>query len=144
MLQKSTYFPSRRERPQATFLKSKIPFSWPSIPVIVPHRLRRKLRSRLRSRQSPASSLASLQTSISPADTLRSLRAHRWSYYDGHYLVLIVLGIFSLCIIESPGPIFKTFVATLLMTSLLLPITRQFFLPFLPIASWLILFFACR
>ncbi|KAI9834247.1 MAG: hypothetical protein M1819_003085 [Sarea resinae] len=130
--------------PQTTFTKSKVPFSWPSMPSFVPYRLRRKLRSKLRSRQSPASGLATLQTSFSPADTLRSLRAHRWSYYDGQYLILMIFGIFSLCIIETPGPLFKTFVATLLLTSLTLPITRQFFLPFLPIACWLILFYACR
>ncbi|KAI9680741.1 MAG: Aureobasidin resistance protein Aur1 [Caeruleum heppii] len=143
-MKKSTYFPSRRDRPGTTFIQSKIPFSWPSIPVIVPHRIRRKLRSRLRSRQSPASSLASLNTSFSPADTLRSLRAHRWSYYDGQYLLLIILGIFSLSIAEAPGPLAKTLLATLIITSLVLPITRQFFLPFMPVASYLILFFACR
>lgn len=118
--------------------------SWlPSIPTIIPHRFRRKLRSKIRSRQSPATSLASLETSFSPADTLRSLRAHRWSFYDGQYLILIVLGIFSLSIIASPGPIFKTTVATLLLISLLLPVTRQFFLPFLPIITWLVWFYAC-
>jgi hypothetical protein len=31
-----------------------------------------------------------------------------------------------------------------LLLSLVLPITRQFFLPFLPIAAWLIFFYACR
>ncbi|KZF21932.1 aureobasidin resistance protein Aur1 [Xylona heveae TC161] len=114
------------------------------MPVIVPHRFRRKLRSKLRSRQSPASSLASLQTSFSPADTLRSLRAHRWSYNDGQYLLLIIIGIFSLCVIETIGPMAKTLISTLLLTSLILPVTRQFFLPFLPIAGWLVLFYACR
>ncbi len=81
---------------------------------------------------------------MSPADTIRALRRHRWSFYDGQYLVLAVLGIFSLCIIESPGPLVKTVIATLLMTSLIIPLTRQFFLPFLPIISWLVLFYACR
>lgn len=127
------------------FPKPKIPFTWPSIPsFVVPHRMRRKLRSQLRSRQSPASSLASLQTSWSPKDTIRSLRSHRWSFYDGQYLVLLILGIFSLCVIETPGALAKTTVSTLLIISLILPISRQFFLPFLPIASWLVLFYAAR
>ena len=142
----SIFYPSKRAdlgNGSNAYIRAKIPFSWPSIPVIIPHRLRRRLRSRLRSRQSPASSLSSLQTSFSPSDTLRSLRSHRWSYTDGQYLILVILGIFSLCIIEHPGPATKTFVATLLMTALILPITRQFFLPFLPIATWLTLFFAC-
>lgn len=143
----SQYFSLRDDTTQRFFTKSKIPLSWPTLPTILPHRLRRKFRStrsKIRSRQTPTSSITSLQTSFNPADTLRSLRTHQWSYYDGQYLLLAVLGIFSLCIIEHPGPFVKTLVATLLMTSLILPITRQFFLPFLPIATWLIFFFACQ
>lgn len=136
-------FPSRKDL-QNTYNKAKLPFSWPaSIPAIIPHRIRRKLRSKIRSRQSPTSSLAALQTSWSPADTLQSLRKHRWSYYDGQYLLLLVLAIFSLCIIPSPGPLTKTAISALFLTSLILPITRQFFLPFTPIAGWLVLYYAC-
>ncbi|KAL8695342.1 MAG: hypothetical protein Q9218_000101 [Villophora microphyllina] len=94
-------------------------------------------------RQSPSSSFADIDWSFSPADTLRSLRAHRWSFYDGQYLILIILGIFSLCIIAHPGPLVKTGISTLLLLSLILPITRQFSLPFLPIATWLTFFYAC-
>ncbi|PUU79668.1 hypothetical protein B9Z19DRAFT_1100716 [Tuber borchii] len=115
---------------------------WPSIPGF--HRVRRKFASRVRSGQSPTSSLAKLQTSYDPADTIRALRAHRWSYWDGQYLFLVILGIFCLSVIETPGAIIKTLISTLLITSLILPITRQFFLPFLPIAGWLVLFYACR
>ena len=141
MMKKS--FPSRKEF-QKTYSQAKLSFSWPpSLRAIIPHRIRRKLKSKIRSRQSPSSSLASLQTSLSPADTLRSLRAHRWSYYDGQYLILIILGIFSLSIIPSPGPIIKTAISTLMLISLILPATRQFALPFMPIASWLIFFYAC-
>lgn len=35
-------------------------------------------------------------------------------------------------------------VATLIGTSLILPITRQFFLPFMPIAAYLIWFYSAR
>lgn len=132
---------------QRFFSKPKFPVSWPSIPTFVPHRIRRKFRStrsKIRSRQAPSSSLTSLQTSFNPADTLKALRMHQWSPYDAQYILLAIIGIFALSIIQSPGPMVKTLVATLLMTSLLLPITRQFFLPFLPIAGWLILFFACQ
>ncbi|KAK5942451.1 Phosphatidylinositol:ceramide phosphoinositol transferase (IPC synthase) [Knufia obscura] len=45
---------------------------------------------------------------------------------------------------ETPGPLVKTAVVTLLLTSTLIPITRQFFLPFIPIAAYLIWFYACR
>ena len=132
------------DQPQSAFSKSNITFPWRTIKLLVPYRLRRKLRSKLRSRQSPASSITALQTSFSPADTLRSLQSHRWTVYDGQYLILAILGIFSLCIIEFPGALVKTVVASLLLFSLILPITRQFFLPFLPIAAWLIFYYACR
>lgn len=145
----STYFSLAGDEnsTQRFFTRSKIPLSWPSLPVLLPHRLRRKFRStrsKIRSRQTPTSSIAALNTSFSPADTLRSLRTHHWSYYDAQYLFLAVLGIFALSIIESPGALVKTIVATLLLTSLIIPITRQFFLPFLPIAAWLIFFFSCQ
>lgn len=134
---------SWKDHPQKYFGKVQVTLPWKSIQLIFPHRVRRRLRSKLRSRVSPASSISTLQTSFSPFDTLKSLQAHRWSVYDGQYLILIVLGVFSLCIIESPGPLAKTMVALGLIGSLLFPATCQFFLPFLPIACWLIFFYAC-
>lgn len=136
--------PSSWNDPHGALSKAQSIVPWRSIQILVPHRLRRKLRSKIRTRQSPASSITTLQTSFSPADTLRSLQSHRWTIYDGQYLILAIMGIFSLCIIESPGALAKFIVATLLLTSLVLPITRQFFLPFLPIAAWLIFFYACQ
>lgn len=124
------------------YVKNTIQVPWRSIQLLVPHRLRRKLRSKLRTRVSPASAITTLQTSFSPADTLRSLQSHRWTVYDFQYLLLAVVGLFSLCIIEAPGALVKFAVATLILTSLVLPITRQFFLPFLPIAAWLIFFYS--
>jgi inositol phosphorylceramide synthase catalytic subunit len=138
----STTLPSWKDRHQGTFSKFHLKVPWRSIQLLVPHRLRRKLRSKLRNRQSPASSLTTLQSSFSPTHTIRALQSHRWSLYDGQYLLLAFLGIFSLCVIQSPGALVKTVVATLLLTSLVLPITRQFFLPFLPIPAWLIFFYA--
>lgn len=136
-------FPSRKDH-QNTYSKAKLPFSWPaSIPTIIPHRIRRKLRSKVRSRQSPSSSLSALQTSWSPADSIQALHEHRWSYYDGQYLLLLVIAIYSLCMIPSLGPLVKTVISALFLTALILPITRQFFLPFTPIAGWLILYDAC-
>ena len=141
-MKKSTF--SSRSGFQETYSKAKFPFSWrPSMPSLIPRRIRRKLRSKVRSRQSPSSSLTSLQTSFSPADTLRSLRAHRWSFYDGQYLILIVLGIFSLCMIPSPGPIVKTAISTVVLVALILPVTRQFLLPSLSIWTWLTFYYAC-
>jgi len=113
----------------------------------IPRAIRRRLRStrsKIRSRQTPTSSIAALETSFNPAKTLRSLRAHKWSAYDAQYLFLAAVGIFSLCMIRTPGPLVKTMVAMGFLTSLTIPITRQFFLPFAPIAGWLILFYASQ
>lgn len=135
------FFSQRRD---SQYTKLNFPFPLPtSIPSLIPHRIRRKFRSKVRSRQSPTSSVTELKTSLHPADTLIALRRHKWSLWDGQYLVLTVLGIFSLCMIPSPGPFVKTAVATLLLTSLILPLTCQFFLPFLPIITWLVWFYAC-
>jgi hypothetical protein len=140
----NTTLPSWKDRTQNQFGKLQIQVPWRSIQLLVPHRMRRKIRSKLRSRISPTSSISSLQTSFSPVDTLRSLQSHRWTLYDFQYLLLLIVGIFSLSVMESPGPLAKTAAFTLLLFSLLLPITRQFFLPFLPIAGWLIFFYACQ
>ncbi|KAJ5736196.1 uncharacterized protein N7483_001321 [Penicillium malachiteum] len=137
-------FPSWKDRTQNQFGKLQIQVPWRSFQLLVPHRMRRKIRSKLRSRISPTSSIANLQTSFSPADTLRSLQSHRWTMYDFQYLLLLIIGIFSLTVMQSPGPLAKTAISTLLLFSLLMPITRQFFLPFLPIAGWLIFFYACQ
>ncbi|OJD25576.1 hypothetical protein ACJ73_03053 [Blastomyces percursus] len=136
--------PSWKDSSQNYFGKVQIVIPWRSIQMLLPHRVRRKLRSKLRSRVSPSSSITSLNTSFSPLNTLKTLQAHRWSVYDGQYLVLLFVGIFSLCIIESPGPFAKTLVAFGLIMSLLFPISCQFFLPFLPIIAWLIYFYACQ
>ncbi|GIZ48790.1 hypothetical protein CKM354_001183700 [Cercospora kikuchii] len=142
---RTQYFSFGEGSPTRFFSMPRI--SLPAIPVYIPHRIRRKFRStrsKIRSRATPTSSIASIETSFNPADTIRALRTHQWSYYDAQYLFLAVVGIFSLCMIDGKSPLFKTAVATALMTSLVIPITRQFFLPFLPIAGWLVLFYACQ
>lgn len=128
-----------------TFSRPQLGFSWtPSMPTLIPHRVRRKLRSNLRSRQAPsAAAFTSLNRSFSPADTVGALRRHHWSLFDGQYLVLIILAIFSLCIIPSPGPIVKTAFCVFIIVALILPISRQFLLPSLFIWMWLISFYAC-
>jgi len=125
----------------------RLPRSLPPLRQFVPHKIRRKWRatkSRINSGVSPSSTLTVLQTSFSPADTINALRQHQWSAYDAQYLLLALVAIFCLCIVEIPGPMVKTGIATLLMISLILPITRQFFLPSLPIFGWLVLFYSCK
>ncbi|KAJ4321171.1 Phosphatidylinositol:ceramide phosphoinositol transferase (IPC synthase) [Neodidymelliopsis sp. IMI 364377] len=113
----------------------------------IPHRVRRKWRatkSRIHSRQSVTSSIASLETSWSPSDTIKALRTHPWSIYDAQYLFLAIVAIFSLSVSEAPGPFAKTFAATALLAGILVPITRQFLLPLLPTLTWLFLFNSCK
>lgn len=138
---RSKVFPAMLDTHSTTFTKQNL-VGWPLIPGL--NRMKRRFGSRMRSGQSPGSNLATLQTSWNPAHTLRSLRAHRWSFWDGQYLLLAILGIFSLSVIEHPGLLVKTLISTLLLLSLIFPITRQFFLPFFPIASWLVLFYSSR
>lgn len=139
---KSPTFPSRSDF-QSTYAKVTLPLSWPtSIPSLVPHRLRRKLRSKIRSRQSPSSTFSTLQKSLSPLDSLSSLRTHRWSLYDLQYLFLAILVVFSLCII--PGSVlFRVGVPTVILLSVAIPASRQFWLPFWPIGIWLLFYYAC-
>ncbi|KAF3089411.1 Aureobasidin resistance protein Aur1 [Orbilia oligospora] len=141
------YFASFKDAASSpTLFSPKIAIHWPSVPMgaVIPHRFRRKIRSTLRSGSSPASSLAQLQTSIDPADTLKALRSHQWSFYDAQYLIIIVVGLFCFSVIEVPGPLLKTLIATLLLSSLTIPLTRQFFLPLLPVLTYLILFYSCK
>src|SRR5579859_1540942 len=63
---------------------------------------------------------------------------------DGQYILIAIIGIFSLSVIESPGPIIKTLLATLIITGLVIPVTRQVLLPALPVIAWAVLFYACR
>jgi hypothetical protein len=126
--------------------RTKVP-GLSALPSFIPHRMRRKWRatkSRIRSRQSVTSSIAGLETSLSPSDTLKSLRTHPWSIYDAQYLFLAIVAIFALSVSEAPGPFAKTFIAGLLMTGLCLPITRQFLLPLLPTLTWVLLFSSCK
>ncbi|KAH3919537.1 hypothetical protein HBI56_027970 [Parastagonospora nodorum] len=126
--------------------RTKVP-GLSALPSFIPHRVRRKWRatkSRIRSRQSVTSSIAGLETSFSPSDTIKALRTHPWSIYDAQYLFLAIVAIFSLSVSEAPGPFAKTFVAGLLMTGLCLPITRQFLLPLLPTLTWILLFSSCK
>lgn len=140
-------FPGGDNSTQRFFTRAKLPLSWSMVSTIVPPRLRRTFRStrsKIWSGHTPASSITTLRTSLNPANTLRSLRAHHWSYYDAQYLLLTMVGIFSLCVIKSPGLLARLAIAILLITSLILPVTQQFFLPFLPIAAWLIFFYGCQ
>ncbi|KAK4100372.1 PAP2-domain-containing protein [Parathielavia hyrcaniae] len=141
---------------QATAIKPKLlPLRWPGLLAQlnpIPHKYRpaRKLRLRLRSaatttKKSPDQShdVTRLQTSFDPSTTLRALRTRRWSLWDLQHLVTFGFIIFSLAILPSAALI-KTGVLVLLGVLLLMPVTQQFFLPSLPIWTYLLYFFASR
>ena len=114
-------------------------------------------RPRYPRRITTAKSVSALETSFSPSNTIESLRNHRWSGmsswfvwqmlitgFDGQYIFIAIVGIFALSVIEIPGPLIKTLLATLLLIGLVIPITRQFLLPALPVATWGVLFYSAR
>ncbi|KAF9425744.1 Aureobasidin resistance protein Aur1 [Podila epigama] len=75
--------------------------------------------------------------------TIRPLQQHHYTLFDLQYLFLFVL--FSFCYYIMDKPVWFKLPIALFATSLLIPKkTRQFMLPFLAIAAWLILFYCCR
>ncbi|KAK3834557.1 MAG: hypothetical protein J3R72DRAFT_346312, partial [Linnemannia gamsii] len=71
------------------------------------------------------------------------LKKHRYSLYDLQYVFLFVL--FSFCYYIMDKPVWFKLPIALGAIGLLIPKkTRQFMLPFLAIAAWLILFYCCR
>ncbi|KAF9112082.1 Aureobasidin resistance protein Aur1 [Mortierella sp. AM989] len=75
--------------------------------------------------------------------TVRPLRKHRYTLYDLQYVFLFIL--FSFCYYIMDKPVWFKLPIALGAIGLLIPRkTRQFMLPFLAIAAWLILFYCCR
>jgi hypothetical protein len=138
-----------------------VPLRWPGklslhLPVI-PHKIwspGRKLKLKTRQRTQDASNnvkissgevddITRLQTSFDVWASLRALRERRWTLWDLQHLVTLGYILFSLAILP-PAPLVKTGALAVLGVLLLMPITRQFFLPSLPIWTYLLYFFASR
>ncbi|KAF9934452.1 Aureobasidin resistance protein Aur1 [Mortierella alpina] len=82
-------------------------------------------------------------TKAAVASTIRPLKTHHYTLFDLQYLFLFVL--FSFCYYIMEKPVWFKLPIALGAMSLLIPKkTRQFMLPFLAIAAWLILFYCCR
>lgn len=75
--------------------------------------------------------------------TFRPLQQHHYTVYDLQYVFLFVVFAFCYWIMEKPVwfklPIALTSIALLIPRR-----TRQFMLPFLAVAAWLLLFYCCR
>lgn len=128
----------------------KLPFAWTGTLNLarlnpIPHRYRPG-RRRSRSNKEwarPRDDLTGLKTSANPLDTIRAIRRHRWSLWDLQHLFIFSLIVFSLAVAEAPVW-FKLGFPILMSTLLLLPVTRQFFWPAMPIITWLVYFFSSR
>jgi hypothetical protein len=132
-----------------------LPFAWPvalSLEKLnpIPHKYRpsRKTRMRLQKIKSnpgvPATDdITRLQTSFNVLENVAALRRRRWRIYDLQHLVVFGVILFSLFILPS-APLIKTGALVVLGLLLLMPITGQFFLPSLPIWTYLLYFFSSR
>lgn len=140
--------------PQAK-AKLNLPFAWPAVlslghlnPIPPKYRPSRKSRMRLqkiKSNSGPqaADDVTRLQTSFNVLDSITALRNRRWRVYDLQYLVLFGYTIFSLSILP-PAPLIKTGALVATSILLLMPITGQFFVPSMPIWTYLLYFFSSR
>ncbi|KAK9473966.1 uncharacterized protein V1510DRAFT_312395 [Dipodascopsis tothii] len=92
----------------------------------------------------PQQTIARLETSFSINKTLKKVQKHKWNAYDLQYLLSFSIACFVFFVVTAPGVWFKLSLMSLLALALLLPVTSQFFFPFIPIATWLILYYACQ
>ena len=155
----STSFP--QSTPKMSFLwpAAEALASWNPIPrKYRPGKTRRKQKPRLSVSAPPSryvtapqaisgkgqsNSVAALQRSFNPADGLRALRRHRWNIWDIQHLITVCFVIFSFIIAPIPIVVDIAIVAGYSLL-VLMPATRQFFLPSLPIWTYLFYFFSSR
>ncbi len=88
--------------------------------------------------------VARMDKSLNPRDTIRRLQNHTFALSDLVYLIHIVNSAFWLVIMRVPGFPIKLFIPVLHIGLLLVPITSQFFLPALPVTTYLITFFSAQ
>ncbi|KAI3401109.1 hypothetical protein diail_255 [Diaporthe ilicicola] len=125
---------------------------WPgALRISIPEKFRpagsksRRSRSKKPWRQPyrDSTSITKLQRSFNPLDGVRAIKRHRWGWLDIQYPALAGFMIFSLAI--APMPIFvKVAVPIVSLLVCLMPATRQFFLPSMPIWIYLLYFFCSR
>ncbi|KAL5612055.1 hypothetical protein BROUX41_000388 [Berkeleyomyces rouxiae] len=84
-----------------------------------------------------------LQTSFNVSDSIRALQRHRWTPLDLQYLFLAALIMFCMYITPS-APLLKLVCMIGASIIFLMPVTRQFFWPALPVWSYLLYFFCSR
>ncbi|KAE8259320.1 hypothetical protein A4X13_0g1106 [Tilletia indica] len=86
-----------------------------------------------------------LETSTSPSLNLRRLRAYHLSRGEKvKYAIMLSFALFSLWTMTVPSFPLKLAIPILYGTTILIPITSQFFLPAAPIFTWLIFFYSAK
>ncbi|KAH7362285.1 aureobasidin A resistance protein [Plectosphaerella cucumerina] len=90
-----------------------------------------------------ATDASALKTSFNPLEGVRQLSKRKWRLLDIQYAFLAFLGIFSLAISPS-APLVKSLAVSATVLVLLMPVSRQFFLPSLSIWIYLLYFFCSR
>ncbi|ROV93529.1 hypothetical protein VSDG_06823 [Cytospora chrysosperma] len=132
--------------------KLQIPhLQWPgALKIKIPHTFRpgsssRRSRSKKpwRNHYDESASITGLQTSFNPMDGVRTIQRRRWHWLDIQYPALAAFMIFSLTIAPMPM-FFKIVVPIVSLLVCLMPATRQFFLPSMPIWIYLLYFFSSR
>lgn len=103
----------------------------------------KRLFYRIRASAKDASELTTISFSFRPRETIDALKTHTWQKNDLQWVLCGTLLLIAFSIAEAPFILKLGFIA-LLSGLLLVPITSQFFLPFLPVATWLLFFFSCR
>ena len=104
---------------------------------------RRRTRSKSKHTPPGVAHIATLQRSFNLWDGIRTLQKHKWQLSDLQYVVLAGLVLLSFSITPS-APAIKTFAILGGSWVLLMPASRQFFLPSLAIWVWLLYFFSSR
>lgn len=131
--------------------KQKLPFLWSeNLSVALLNRIptryrigRRRSRSKSKHIHPGVEDITSLKTSFNLWDGIRDLQKHKFRFSDIQYVFLAGLSLFSLWIApEAPG--IKLFAIMASVWVLLMPATRQFFLPSSMIWIWLLYFFCSR
>lgn len=129
--------------------KPKLQLLWPdqlNLPFMntaVPQRYRIG-RRRTKSKSGPGNEeITALKTSFNAWDGVRDFQKHKWATSDLQYVFLGLLALFCLWI-APPAPGVKLLAVVGSVWLMLMPATRQFFLPSSMIWIWLLYFFCSR
>lgn len=104
----------------------------------------KRIKAKFLADSTPDNLLGKLETSWDIRKTIRKLQKHEWQKSDIFHIIEVLILIFCFSVIRNPPLLGRLFIGGLLLLAVLIPITSQFFLPALPIFSWLILFYTCQ